>query len=150
MDQATLIAVVEDDPEIRALVGKLLSREGFEGELCNGANELDRVLERRRVDLIVLDLMLVGEDGLSICRRLRTGQPSIPVLMVTAKGDDLDRIIGLEVGADDYLPKPNNPRELVARVRAILRRTQKTHQTPTKPPTKKKHKTKKQQNAASR
>jgi len=150
MDQATLIAVVEDDPEIRALVGKLLSREGFEVELCNGANELDRVLERRRVDLIVLDLMLVGEDGLSICRRLRTGQPSIPVLMVTAKGDDLDRIIGLEVGADDYLPKPFNPRELVARVRAILRRTRDAHHAPAMPPSEMFHFAGWRLNAASR
>lgn len=127
MAQDTLIAVVEDDPEIRSLVGGLLLREGFEVALCNDASDLDRELERRRVDLIVLDLMLAGEDGLSICRRLRTGPMSTPVLMVTAKGDDLDRIIGLEIGADDYLGKPFNPRELVARVRAILRRTRDIH-----------------------
>src|ERR1700742_2052841 len=127
MPQSTLIAVVEDDPEIRSLVGGLLSREGFDVTLCGGATELDRGLERRRVDLVVLDLMLAGEDGLSICRRLRTAPAATPVLMVTAKGDDLDRIIGLEVGADDYLPKPFNPRELVARVRAILRRTRDLH-----------------------
>jgi two-component system OmpR family response regulator len=123
MDQTTLIAVVEDDPEIRTLVGDLLQREGFEVAQCEGAATLDRVIERRRVDLVVLDLMLEGEDGLSICRRLRAGPDAIPVLMVTAKGDDIDRIVGLEVGADDYLPKPFNPRELVARARAILRRT---------------------------
>ena len=111
MKQQTLIAVVEDDPEIRALVA-----EKLEGP------------QRRRVDLIVLDLMLAGEDGLSICRRYRNGPVAIPILMVTAKGDDLDRIVGLEVGADDYLPKPFNPRELVARVRAILRRTRDMHQ----------------------
>jgi two-component system OmpR family response regulator len=109
-------------------VGSLLSREGFEIVLCNGALDLDRALERRRIDLVVLDLMLAGEDGLSICRRLRAGPINTPVLMVTAKGDDLDRIIGLEIGADDYLPKPFNPRELVARVRAILRRTRDVHQ----------------------
>jgi two-component system OmpR family response regulator len=130
MDQTTLVAVVEDDPEIRALVGSLLSRDGFEVELCSGADELDRAVERRRVDLIVLDLMLAGEDGLSICRRFRTGPAAIPILMVTAKGDDLDRIIGLEVGADDYLPKPFNPRELIARVKAILRRTRDIHHAP--------------------
>lgn len=128
MDQTTLIAVVEDDPEIRSLVGGLLSREGFDVALCNDAQDLDRTVERRRVDLIVLDLMLAGEDGLSICRRLRIGPRAIPILMVTAKGDDLDRIIGLEVGADDYLPKPFNPRELTARVKAILRRTRHAHQ----------------------
>jgi two-component system OmpR family response regulator len=123
MDQAAHVAVVEDDPEIRSLVGGLLSGEGFEVFLCEGAGELGDALARHRVDLVVLDLMLAGEDGLSICRRLRSGPANIPVLMVTAKGDDLDRIIGLEVGADDYLPKPFNPRELLARVRAILRRT---------------------------
>jgi len=123
MDQAALVAIVEDDPEIRSLVGDLLSGEGFEVFLCDGAEDLDRVLARHRVNLVVLDLMLAGEDGLSICRRLRGGSASTPVLMVTAKGDDIDRIIGLEMGADDYLPKPFNPRELLARVRAILRRT---------------------------
>lgn len=133
MAQSTLIAVVEDDPEIRSLVGGLLTREGFDVALCTGAGELDRELERRRVDLVLLDLMLAGEDGLSICRRLRTEPLGTPVLMVTAKGDDLDRIIGLEVGADDYLAKPFNPRELVARVRAILRRTRDLHHAPASP-----------------
>jgi two-component system, OmpR family, response regulator len=132
--QSTLIAVVEDDPEIRTLVGGLLSREGFAVALCNGAGDLDREMERRRVDLIVLDLMLPGEDGLSICRRLRAGSLGTPVLMVTAKSDDLDRVIGLEIGADDYLPKPFNPRELVARVKAILRRTRDIHHVPPNPP----------------
>lgn len=127
MEQATLIAVVEDDPEIRSLVGAVLTRDGFEVELCSGAAELDRAVERRRVDLIVLDLMLAGEDGISLCRRYRAGASAIPILMVTAKADDIDRIIGLEVGADDYLPKPFNPRELTARVRAILRRTRDLH-----------------------
>jgi two-component system OmpR family response regulator len=127
MDQATLIAVVEDDPEIRSLVGKVLAREGYEVELCSGADELDTAVERRRVDLIVLDLMLAGEDGIAICRRYRTDSAAIPILMVTAKGDDIDRIIGLEVGADDYLPKPFNPRELTARIKAILRRTRDIH-----------------------
>ena len=127
MSQTTFIAVVEDDLEIRSLVEKLLLREGFEVGACSGGEDLDRLIERRRVDLVVLDWMLAGEDGLSICRRLRAAPINTPVLMVTAKGDDLDRIIGLEVGADDYLPKPFNPRELVARVRAILRRTRDAH-----------------------
>jgi two-component system, OmpR family, response regulator len=126
MSQNTLIAVVEDDAEIRALVRGLLCREGFEAVACTGGGDLDRLMEQRRVDLIVLDLMLAGEDGLSICRRLRRAPVEPPVLMVTAKGDDIDRIVGLEIGADDYLPKPFNPRELVARVRSILRRTRDT------------------------
>ena len=84
---------------------------------------MDRALERELYDLIVLDLMLPGEDGLSICRRLRgSGNDAMPIIMLTAKGDDVDRIVGLELGADDYLPKPFNPRELVARIHAVLRR----------------------------
>jgi two-component system OmpR family response regulator len=126
MTDSSLIAVVEDDPEIRALVAALLRREGFDVEACANASELDRAIERRRVDLVVLDLMMPGEDGLSVCRRLRA-RGDIPILMVTAKSDDIDRIIGLELGADDYLPKPFNPRELLARVRAILRRTRAMH-----------------------
>jgi two-component system OmpR family response regulator len=123
------IAVVEDDREIRALVVDLLAREGFEAVGCRSASEFDQLNLRRRVDLAVLDIMLPGEDGLSLCRRLRA-RGDLPVLMVTAKGDDIDRIVGLEVGADDYLPKPFNPRELVARVRAILRRTRGQHRAP--------------------
>ncbi|WP_375286438.1 response regulator [Sphingomonas sp.] len=118
----SLIAVVEDDREIRTMVVELLAREGFAPAGCKSVEEFDRLLERQRVDLVVLDVMLPGEDGLSLCRRLRS-QTGIPVLMVTAKAEDVDRIVGLEVGADDYLPKPFNPRELIARVRAILRRT---------------------------
>lgn len=119
---ATCIAVVEDDPEIGALVVGLLRREGYDAELCRTGELLDRLRARRRIDLVLLDIMLPGEDGFSICRRLRA-DGDIPVLMVTARGDDIDRIVGLEIGADDYLAKPFNPRELVARVRAILRRT---------------------------
>jgi len=126
MDSQTFIAVVEDDPEIGPLVAGLLRREGFEAELCPTGEAFDRLRARRRVDLAVLDVMLPGEDGLSICRRLQA-QGEVPVLMVTARGDDVDRIVGLEIGADDYLPKPFNPRELVARVRAILRRTRDRH-----------------------
>jgi two-component system OmpR family response regulator len=126
MDSQTVIAVVEDDPEIGPLVAGLLRREGFEAELCPTGEAFDRMRARRRIDLAVLDVMLPGEDGLSICRRLRA-EGEIPVLMVTARGDDIDRIVGLEIGADDYLPKPFNPRELIARVRAILRRTRDRH-----------------------
>ncbi|WCM27412.1 response regulator [Sphingomonas sp. QA11] len=120
------IAVVEDDREIRALVVDLLNREGFDAVGCMTTREFDHLNERRRIDLAVLDVMLPGEDGFSLCRRLQTSG-NIPVLMVTAKGDDVDRIVGLEIGADDYLPKPFNPRELLARVRAILRRTRGQH-----------------------
>jgi two-component system OmpR family response regulator len=130
VSQTTLIAVVEDDPHIRALVSGLLSREGFEAVACSHARDFDRLMEQRRVDLVVLDLMLPGEDGLSICRRLRNGPSDTAVLMVTAKGEDVDRIVGLEIGADDYLPKPFNPRELVARVRSILRRTREARRPP--------------------
>ncbi|MES2021689.1 MAG: response regulator [Pseudomonadota bacterium] len=126
MDTQTVIAVVEDDAEIGPLVAGLLRREGFDAELCASGAAFDRLRARRRVDLVVLDLMLPGEDGLSICRRLRA-EGEVPVLIVTARGDDIDRIVGLEIGADDYLPKPFNPRELVARIRAILRRTRDRH-----------------------
>jgi two-component system OmpR family response regulator len=126
MESSCCIAVVEDDREIRSLVVDLLAREGFEAVGCRTAGEFDQLNERRRIDLVVLDVMLPGEDGFSLCRRLRSSG-DIPILMVTAKGDDVDRIVGLEIGADDYLPKPFNPRELVARVRAILRRTREQH-----------------------
>ncbi|MBW8813699.1 MAG: response regulator [Caulobacterales bacterium] len=127
MSESTVIAVVEDDPEIRTLVSGLLGREGFEVLSCAAGADLDRALGRRRIDLVLLDLMLPGEDGLSICRRLRNAPVDVPVLMVTAKGEDIDRILGLELGADDYVTKPFNPRELVARVRAVLRRTREAH-----------------------
>jgi len=120
------IAVVEDDREIRTMVVDLLAREGFRAIGCRTTVEFDQLHARQRVDLAVLDVMLPGEDGLSLCRRLRAAG-DVAVLMVTAKGDDVDRIVGLEIGADDYLAKPFNPRELVARVRAILRRTREQH-----------------------
>lgn len=121
------ILVVDDDPEIRRLVSEFLSREGFEVEGASDGAEMDAVLARRRPDLIVLDLMMPGEDGLSICRRLRgAGGPAI--LMLTAKSDEIDRVVGLEMGADDYLPKPFGPRELLARIRAVLRRISDTPQ----------------------
>jgi two-component system OmpR family response regulator len=120
--EQSCIAVVEDDREIRAMVAHLLKREGFEVLGCSCVAEFDQIVGRQRIDLAILDIMMPGEDGLSLCRRLRA-RGDIPVLMVTAKGDDIDRIVGLEIGADDYLPKPFNPRELIARVRAILRRT---------------------------
>jgi two-component system OmpR family response regulator len=128
---ASTILIVEDDPDIRRLVGDLMRKEGFEVELAADAAAMDAVLARRRPDIIVLDLMLPGEDGLSICRRLRR-QDTLPILMLTAKSDEVDRVVGLEMGADDYLVKPFGPRELLARVRALLRRS--TAQ-PSGPPT---------------
>ncbi|HZT29342.1 MAG TPA: response regulator transcription factor [Bryobacteraceae bacterium] len=115
------ILLIDDDVELCALLGELLAREGFRVEARHeGWQGLNRALEGQ-CDLVVLDVMLPGLDGFEILRRLRK-QSRIPVLMLTARGEDVDRIIGLELGADDYLPKPFNPRELVARVRAILRR----------------------------
>ena len=117
------ILIVEDDPDIRRLVGDLLGREGFAVETAEDATAMDAALARIRPDLVILDLMLPGEDGLSICRRLRA-QDAIPILMLSAKSDEIDRVVGLEMGADDYLVKPFGPRELLARVRAVLRRGQ--------------------------
>ena len=121
MNASETIVVVEDDAEIRTLVVDYLSKNGFTAVACDGAASLDRQLSSGGGDLIVLDLMMPGEDGLSICRRLRASG-DIPILMLTARSDEVDRIVGLELGADDYLSKPFNPRELLARIRAILRR----------------------------
>ena len=122
MSKADLIAIVEDDREIRELAHALFTREGFEAVACGNAAALDALMVNTRPSLIIMDVMMPGEDGLSVCRRLSAnGGP--PVILVTARGEDIDRIIGLEVGADDYLPKPFNPRELVARARAVLRRS---------------------------
>lgn len=122
MDERISILAVEDDREIGELVQHLLVREGFEAALVKSGKEMDAWLSTRTPQLILLDVMLPGEDGFSICRRLR-GAGNIPIVMLTAKGEDIDRIIGLELGADDYIAKPFNPRELVARIRAVLRRT---------------------------
>jgi two-component system, OmpR family, response regulator len=119
--QAATILIVEDDPEISRLVADFMRREGFEVACVGDGDAMDAALQRLRPDLVILDLMLPGEDGLSICRRLRTDD-AIPILMLTAKTDEIDRVVGLEIGADDYLTKPFAPRELLARVRAILRR----------------------------
>jgi two-component system OmpR family response regulator len=119
------IHFVEDDRDIRMLLADFLAREGFAVEVAEDGAAVDRVLARTRPDLVILDLMLPGEDGLSICRRLRA-RGAVPIIMLTAKNDDVDRIVGLELGADDYLGKPFNPRELLARIRAILRRVERT------------------------
>ncbi len=116
------ILIVDDDARIRDLLRRYLTQEGFEVFLAEDGKSLTRILLRESVDLIVLDLMMPGEDGLSICRRLRSANDRTPIIMLTAKVEDVDRIVGLEVGADDYLGKPFNPRELLARINAVLRR----------------------------
>lgn len=115
------ILVVEDDPQIRDLVARYLAGNDLRVSKANNGREMDKVLRDAEIDLIVLDRMLPGEDGLSICRRLRASG-DIPIILVTALSEELERIIGLEMGADDYLGKPFNPRELLARIRAVLRR----------------------------
>jgi two-component system OmpR family response regulator len=121
------ILMVDDDPGIRDVVSDFLGRHGYKVETAADAPEMERVLERGGVDLIVLDVMLPGEDGLAICRRLTSQDSGPPIIMLSAMGEDTDRIVGLELGADDYLAKPCNPRELLARVRAVLRRAEQRH-----------------------
>jgi two-component system phosphate regulon response regulator OmpR len=116
------ILVVDDDARLRDLLVRYLGENGFKVRSAPDAPGMDAERRREAVDLMVLDLMLPGEDGLSICRRLRAENESLPIIMLTARGEEVDRIVGLEMGADDYLPKPFNPRELVARINAVLRR----------------------------
>ncbi len=116
------LAVLDDDPQLRNLLRRYLSEKGFTVDAVGTAPELERLLHRHRYALVILDLMLPGEGGLSLCRRLRARGEKIPIIMLTAKGDEMDRVIGLEIGADDYLAKPFSPRELVARIQAVLRR----------------------------
>jgi len=118
----TRILVVDDDQRLRDLLTRYLAEQKFEVRAVPDAPAMDKQLSRERYDLLVLDLMLPGEDGLAICRRLRAAGGAPAIIMLTAKGDEVDRIVGLEMGADDYLPKPFNPRELVARIHAVLRR----------------------------
>lgn len=121
MDHTTLILVVDDDPDLRKLIGDFLAGHGFRVAVAENAAAMRRAMDTERPDLVILDVMMPGEDGLAAARRLIT-ENGPPVIMLSALGSDTDRIIGLEVGADDYLPKPCNPRELLARVRAVLRR----------------------------
>ncbi len=116
------ILIVDDDVRLRDLLTRYLDEQGFQVAALPDARGLDRKLQRDPPHLLVLDLMLPGEDGLAICRRLRAAGETVPIIMLTAKGEEVDRIVGLEMGADDYLPKPFNPRELVARIGAVLRR----------------------------
>ncbi|MHA6766431.1 response regulator transcription factor [Sphingobium ummariense] len=120
-DARPQIALVEDDDEIRELVVSLLEREGMAAHPCRTAAEFDALVAERPVDMALVDIMLPGEDGLSLCRRVRA-MGNLPLMIVSARSDDVDRIVGLEIGADDYLPKPFNPRELTARIKALLRR----------------------------
>ena len=119
---APRILVVDDDVRLRDLLTRYLGEQGFQVTALPDAAQLDKRMQRDPPHLVVLDLMLPGEDGLSVCRRLRGAGDTTPIIMLTAKGEDVDRIVGLEMGADDYLPKPFNPRELVARIHAVLRR----------------------------
>src|SRR6187549_1793781 len=116
------ILMVDDDARIRELLQRYLTEQGFNIKTASDAKEMDTMLNGDSFDILVLDLMLPGEDGLAICRRLRANNVKTPIIMLTARGDEVDRIIGLEMGADDYLPKPFNPRELLARINAVMRR----------------------------
>lgn len=122
MTTPTHVLLVEDDHDISILVARFLRASDIRVSTATHAEEADKILAAGGIDLAILDIMLPGEDGLSLCRRLRAGS-SLPVIMLTAKSEDIDRIIGLEMGADDYLAKPFNPRELLARIRAVLRRS---------------------------
>lgn len=121
-DQQQHILIVDDDQEIRSLLREYLEKNGYRASVAADGKGMRLALERSHVDLIVLDLMLPGEDGLALCRDLRA-HSQVPVLMLTALAEEIDRIVGLEVGADDYLAKPFSPRELIGRIKAILRRT---------------------------
>ncbi|MBS7546176.1 response regulator [Ancylobacter oerskovii] len=123
MEATPHIAVVDDNRDIRDLVGKYLQKHDYRVSLAENAAALRRLVERNAIDLVVLDLMMPGEDGLSLCRFLRE-TTQLPVIMLTAMAEETDRIVGLELGADDYLTKPFNPRELLARIKAVLRRVQ--------------------------
>jgi two-component system, OmpR family, response regulator len=115
------LLIVDDDKELCALLSKFLTRHGYRVSMAHDGKAMTQILEASRVNLVILDLMLPGDDGLVLCRRLRAAS-SLPIIMLTAMSDEVDRIIGLEMGADDYLPKGGNPRELLARIRAVLRR----------------------------
>lgn len=116
------ILVVDDDARLRGLLQKFLEDDGFVVRACHDGKQMDKLLQRELFSLIVLDFMLPDEDGISICKRLRDNGTQTPIIMLTAKGSEADRILGLEAGADDYLPKPFNPKELLARIKAVLRR----------------------------
>ena len=122
MSERPHLLIVDDDREIRGLLAQYLEKHDFRTTTVADGREMRRILERSHVDLLVLDLMLPGEDGLSLCRELRS-RSQLPIIMLTARGEDVDRIVGLELGADDYVAKPFNPRELLGRIKAVLRRS---------------------------
>ena len=118
------ILVVDDDPRLRDLLRRYLTEQGFTVFVAEDGREMTKIWPHEHFDLLILDVMMPGEDGMSICRRLRGSGNTTPIIMLTAKAEDIDRILGLEMGADDYLAKPFNPRELLARINAVLRRRQ--------------------------
>lgn len=122
MERPAKIIVLDDEAELRNMLQRFLTGHGFEVRVVEDSKRLDRYLQREPFDLLVLDLMIGEENGLEVCGRLRAEGQTLPILMLTAKGDPLDKVVGLETGADDYLAKPFLPRELVARIRALLRR----------------------------
>ncbi|MHC1551624.1 response regulator [Phyllobacterium sp. K27] len=128
-DQSASVLLVEDDPEIAKMVIETLMDNSFNAVATGSAAEMEALLREQSFDLILLDVMLPGEDGFSICRRLRA-QATTPIIMLTALGDDIDRIVGLELGADDYITKPFNSRELLARIKSLLRRSSYTSASP--------------------
>jgi len=123
MSDSPHILVVDDDREIRDLLGRFLDKHGYRVTAVGDGRDMWRILADWAIDLIVLDIMMPGEDGLTLCRKVRA-ESAIPIIMLTAVGEETDRIVGLEMGADDYLPKPFNPRELLARIKAVLRRAE--------------------------
>jgi DNA-binding response OmpR family regulator len=125
LEDVTSALLVEDDRKLAALVAEFLQQNGVEAAVAPDGGQALQLLGSRRFDIVLLDLMLPGMDGLTLARRIREKSP-VPIIMVTARGDDADKIVGLELGADDYLAKPFNPRELLARIRAVLRRAQQT------------------------
>ncbi len=123
MEQSPHILFVEDDPDIRSLVADFLEHNGYRVSVAKDGRDMDRALDVSRIDLLILDIMLPKEDGLSLCRRVRASS-NIPIIMLTARASEVDRVVGLEIGADDYLTKPFSTHELLARIRALLRRAQ--------------------------
>ncbi|MDO8358588.1 MAG: response regulator [Devosia sp.] len=123
MAQTSHVLVVDDDQEIRRLLGRYLSEQGFRVSLAGSKREFNERLATEKFDIVILDVLLPDGSGLDLCRQLRQKEPQLPVILVTALKEDVDRIIGLEIGADDYIGKPFNPRELLARMRAVLRRS---------------------------
>ena len=122
MERNPKILVVDDDPRLRDLLRRYLGENGFQVQVADGAASMNRLWLREPFDALILDLMMPGEDGLAILKRLRAQKDMTPVIMLTARGEEIDRIVGLELGADDYIAKPFNPRELLARIHAVLRR----------------------------